>query len=118
MSSLLKERLYVLTPEILVGCVKQEIVRLNLENPLLAMGPEIAHDFIGWGLRKAFSDLTGYSVDSFVDDPTCVEMYQRFKFHFEHYMFGVINDIGARQLTGDLRYNLVLTYNRLYLIAY
>ena len=118
MSPLLKERMYILTPEILIHGITNAIATYNLEHPLLAMGTNVIHDFIGWGLKKAFSDLTGFAVDSFVNDRICNRTYQNFKFDFEHYMFGVIQNIGVRQLTEDLRYNLVLTYNRLYLIAY
>jgi hypothetical protein len=118
MSPLLKERMYILTPEILVQGVMNGIATHNHENPLLSMGPQVAHDFIAWGLKKAFSDLTGYEVDSFANDPICSAFYSKFRFDFEHYMFGAIQDIGAHQLTGDLRYNLVLTYSRLYLIAF
>jgi hypothetical protein len=118
MKQILREQFFILTPEVLVNGIKSAITQFNFENPLLAMGPDDAHTFIGWGLRKAFSDLTGYSVDSFKEDPACERFYNMFRRDFEHYMFGAISDIGARKLTWDYRYNLVLTHERLYLIAY
>lgn len=118
MSPLLKERIFVLTPEILIKGITDKIEQSNKENPMLVMGPVVAHDFIAWAIKKAFSDLTGCHVDSFSDNLECVRIYQTYKFDFEHYMFNVVSSIGAHQLTGDLRYNLVLTYERLYLITY
>lgn len=94
------------------------IQSMKRDYPLIAMSKDITHDFLGWGLKKAFSDLTGFRADGFVDNPVCQEIYRSYRYDFEHYMFAIINDIGARHLTGDLRYSFTLTYERLYIVAY
>lgn len=115
MSSFLRERVHVFSPTFLYSGL---MGKLTEEYPLWGADKHLVHDFISWGVKKAFSDVTGYIVDGFKDDNLCQDLYNNYKSDFETFMFDVYREMGNHLFKESLRFNIVLTYDRLFIITY
>lgn len=115
MSSFLHERVHVFSPTFIYGSLMS---KLKEEYPLWGQDKHLVHDFISWGVKKAFCDITGFNVDGFKEDKLCQDLYNNYKPDFETFMFDVYREMGNHLSKDSLRFNIVLTYDRLYIISY
>ena len=84
MSSFLHERVHVFSPTFIYGSLMS---KLKEEYPLWGQDKHLVHDFISWGVKKAFCDITGFNVDGFKEDKLCQDLYNNYKPDFETFMF-------------------------------
>lgn len=107
------EKIFIYNPKLLY-----ETVQKNIEEEFSYYDKDFVHNFISWGLKKSFIDLTGYRVDNFIFNETCEKVYAKYRNNFDRYMFSVVRDLGAHLFKEGLNFNLVLTYERFYIITY
>jgi hypothetical protein len=115
MSSFLNERIHVFAPTFLYGSVMGKLVEYY---PIWGSDKHLVHDFFSWGVKKAFKDTTGFNVDDFKDDKVCQDIYNNYKHDFESFMFEAYREMGNHLFKESIRFNIVLTYDRLYIITY
>lgn len=115
MASILNERIHIFNPQFLVESVKGKLIE---DCRYWNQEPHILHDFFSWGIKKAFSDITGFAVDDFRDNPVCQNLYNNYKPDFEMFMFSAYREMGNYLFKDAFRFNLVLTHERLYVISY
>lgn len=115
MNTFENEKFFVFTP---VFFMQNTVDNIRVSLPEIAGNREVIHSLLSWGLKKAFGTMTGMVVDGFYSDPLCERAYEALRYDFESYMLGVITELGNHLFKENLRYNLVLTYERLYVISY
>lgn len=115
MNPFANEKIFVYTPSSLRETVASVLAD---EIPFAGNDPRAAHKFLGWALQRAFLQMTGYEPDGFVSNQSMEDLYSLVSLSVERFMFAVINDLGPQNIKEHLRYNLVLTYERLYVITY
>lgn len=78
----------------------------------------ILHDFISWSIKKSFMEITGITPKDFKDSLVCSAIYGAHRAKIDNIIFSVIQEIGIFARSYDLNINLVLTNERLYIIAF
>ncbi len=115
MSPFVNEKIFIYTPCTLRGNVAAILAD---EVPFAGNDPRTIQSFLGWALKKSFSEITGHEPDGFVSIPAMEQLYSLCKKSVDNFVFEMIRDLGPQNIKEHIRYNLVLTYERLYVITY
>lgn len=118
LSPFLNEKIFVYNPKELLETLR---TNLNLEYPFyfnIIDGNNIFHDFMSWALKKSFSEVTGIDPEGFMRNSFCESIYNEHRFVIETFMFNVVRELGRITMDRNIKFNLVLTYERLYIITF
>ena len=114
-SPFLNERIHVFTPQLTVENIKAS---LAIDYPFIFNDWRVSHEFISWGMKKSFRDITGIPPDGFRENINHQSIYGGCRFLFESFMLSVVRDLGFKNVQEHFSFNLVLTHERLYIISY
>lgn len=111
----LREKIFIFSSQFIYENIS---IKLKEDFSYIGYDKNLTHDFITWGIKKAFSNTTGFSVTDFKDNRVCQEIYNNYKREFEKFIFSIHREMGNYANQNSNRYNLVITYDNLYIITY
>ena len=115
MNTCINEKIFVYTTSFLYDSVE---CNLRDEIPATCLNKAMLHDFLSWGIKHAFKEVTGFEPVGYSNNFKLEDLYQSCRYDFEKFIFTIVSVLGSLQLRTQLNFNLVLTYERLYVITY